>query len=503
MASHIRRVVWNTRERVLSTDFNNAAALQHRALVESLSAVLVADDTLRSGVVRGLQASVQNGTLNVIVSPGLALLQETAATSFDSDMSWVELRQNATVDLTALVDPADPRWVVIEIASNEATETSELRDIYNPASGTFSSQTVPKVTGSSPTLTARGGTPAAEPAFPSGTTGAIPLCYVYVPAAAATLTVGDIVMCRPRLQAPGDADLQTGNMLRVQGGGIEAAGATDNVVLQEARGRFREHSFDWEINSATHTQLAVTEEGSGGAFFPPVSATNVYFYACPPPYPSGYDAHLAAREFILGSNAASRFAGAVSDGQANCLVVALTGTPNNGSLQGEPSGGSFTINEPAFGGAASIADTDAVYLGHVLYDPGGVAGFRSQTVRGADVLPDPGFSPTIDLTGGGSPSSAWENSGTQVFPSTALKVYSEVTVQIGAGNTGQVSVTDAQNLTLQDHVEAPGGTALTRSWAFAPFVTAGSGNVTYSTSGTVAIGTLAARAYEDTILARR
>lgn len=503
--SHVRRVVWNTRERILSTDFGNAAALFHRALIESVSAALIADGTLRSGVVRGMQTTVQNGTLNVIVSPGLSLLAETAATTYDSDLSWIEVRENVTVDLSGLVDPGNPRWVVIEAASNEDTEVSELRDIFDPASGTFSSQTVPKVQGSSPTITARGGTPAAEPSFPSGTTGAVPLAYVYVPASAATLTVGDVVLCRPLLKAPGTPDLQTGNLLTVQGGGVEAVGATDNVVLKDARGRFKGHAFDWEINSAVHTQLNVADQGSDSSFFPPAGITNVYFYACPPPYPSGYDASLAPREFILGSNAASRFSGAVSDGQANCIVVASTDAPNAYSLQGEPdSAGSFTITERAFGGAATIDKLDVVYLGHVLYDPPGVAGFRSQEVRGADVLPDPGFSPDIDLTDGGSPASIWEDSGTgsQIYPATALKVVCEMTVQVAAGNTGQVSATDDQNRTVQDHIEA-GATALTRVWEFAPHVVPGSGNVTYSTSGTVAIGTLEARAYEDTILAKR
>lgn len=503
MSSHVRRVVWNTRERVLSTDFQNAAALHHRALIEALSASLIADGTLPSGVVRGMVTTVQSGTLNVIVSPGLALLSETAATTYDSDLSWIELLQNATVDLTSLVDPGDPRWVVIEAASNEATEVSELRDIFAPAAGTFSSQTVPKVSGSSPTITARGGTPATEPAFPAGAAGTVPLAYVYVPASATQLTDGDIVLCRPLLRAPGSTDLAPGNLLKVKGGGLDAAGGTDAVILKDARGRFRGHSFDWEVNSATHTDLDVTEEGSDGAFFPPVSGTNIYFYACPVPYPAGYDATLVSREFVLGSNAASRFSGAVSDGQVNCLVVASQDAPNVFSLQGEPGSGTFTISEPAFGGAQAVAEDGVVYLGHVFYDPGGVGGFRSQVVRGADVLPDIGLSPTIDLTDGNSPASIWENSSVQVYPETALKVYCEMTVQIAATQTGQVSVSDAQSRTVQDHVEAPAGTALTRSWEFTPHVTGGSGNVTYSSSGTVAIGQLDARAYEDSVLSKR
>jgi hypothetical protein len=97
--------------------------------------------------------------------------------------------------------------------------------------------------------------------------------------------------------------------------------------------------------------------------------TNVYLYAVPPPYATGYGS-LAEREFYPGSTAEAQFASVGTGvGQYGCLVIASTEPPEATSPQGEISGAtSKTITDTPFqqsGGNASSSGTRWAFIGAI------------------------------------------------------------------------------------------------------------------------------------------
>ena len=362
MSSHIRRLQANTRERILSTDWNNATALHHRALIEGEAALLQGDADV-FGVVKGLTVTATGVDTRVTVAPGVALRSGAAATTYDSATQWVELRTATAVDLSGLVDPANPRWAVIEIVEASAVEISEARDIFDPVTGTFSTASVTKVTGSSPTLSARAGTAAANPVFPAGAAGVIPLAYVYLGAATVAVGATDIVMCRPMLRSENAETFAGVGGRPVWGGGVSVAAAGTDIVLRSAGGRFLNHRMNWSIAPGDGTAaFAVTAPGYDGAAAP-VADDVVYFYACPAPYPSGYDSSLAPREHRPGTTALTRYQGLVAADVHNAIIVASVVEPQVDTPLGNPTAGNFTVTCAPFAAAATIDRTTAVYLG--------------------------------------------------------------------------------------------------------------------------------------------
>lgn len=522
MSSHIRRLQANTRERILSTDWNNATALHHRALIEAGAALLQGDANLW-GVVKGLTVSASGADTRVTVATGLALRSGSAATTYDSATQWIELRSATTVDLSGLIDPANPRWAVIEIVEASATETSEARDIFDPVTGTFSSSSVVKVTGSSPTVSSRAGTAAANPVFPAGAAGVIPLAYVYLGAAAVTINATDIVMCRPMLRSE-NAETFAGVAGRpVWGGGVSVAAAGTDVVLRPAGGRFLNSRVPWAIAPADGTTtFSLTAQSYDGAAAP-VADDVVYFYACPAPYPSGYDSSLAPREFRPGTNALTRFQGMVCADLYNAVIVASTVEPQVDTPLGNPTAGNFSITcAPFSSGAVTFDRTTAVYLGAASWDVS-ATDFLVQDVRcNGWVYP---YQPTtVDVDANGTGTYSLWSSPTPVgayddmlFPLTALRVQTMVALRDAAMNSGSevaVHITDASigELTLVPYGvqfgisrDLSSATAhdLRLSHVFCP--ARGTGNVIV-TGLTFDVGDLVHlinMAYEDCILAAR
>ena len=438
MSSHIRRLQANTRERILSTDWNNATALHHRALIEAGAALLQGDANL-FGVVKGLTVSTSGGSLSVIVATGLALRSGTAPTTYDSAAQWIEVRTATPVDLTALVDPANPRWAVIEIVEASAVETSEARDIFDPVTGTFSSSSVTKVTGSSPTISARAGTAAAAPLFPAGAAGVIPLAYVYLGAAAVAITATDIVMCRPMLRSENAETFAGAGGRPVWGGGVSVATAGTDIVLRSAGGRFLNHRMNWSIAPADGTAaFTVTAPGYDGAAAP-VADDVVYFYACPAPYPSGYDVSLAPREHRPGTSAITRYQGLVAADVHNAVIVASVVEPQVDTPLGNPTAGNFTVTCAPFAAAATIDRTTAVYLGAAFWDFSATdlfaqvylgAGDTRWTQTSATGLPTQSDVRNNTSTGPNT-GDAWvanplSATGDQIVPSTAVSALVEI-----------------------------------------------------------------------------
>lgn len=381
MASNIRRLVWNTRERLTSTDLNNCSALHHRALIESVAA-LAHGDTVQYGVVRGLVVSIVDTTLTANVSPGLAIRSGSAPTTYDSATEWIELSTTENVDLSSYVDVTNPRWVVIEIADADAVELNSSRDIWQPATGTFVSNAVDKVSGSDPTITVTAGTAAATPYLPAGTAGRIPLAYIYIPAAAVSLDTGDIVSCRPIVKTSNFAYF-TGNTRDVKGGGVFVTALGTEIGLIECLGFIGDSTIPFSIGRFNATdvlscRLNIPAEGWDGAAAPVID-TPAYLYAIQPPYPTGYGA-LADREFIAGDAATGRFPALVSDAGEfrNCVVIASTEEPNVVDRGGAPVSGNFSISSAPWSNVAVLVNRqNSVYLGAAVWDAG--SDFITQT----------------------------------------------------------------------------------------------------------------------------
>lgn len=375
MSSDIRRLLYNTRERLLSTDFNESTDHTHRAVIEQLNAVLneafYSAGVERSGVIAGMEVSVVPASLTVSVGAGLALKRGTAPTTRDSDMEWIELRTAQTVNLAAHVDGANPRWVAIEIAANDAVETSAFRDQFNPATGTFSSVAVDKVRGSSPTLSVRAGTAAPAPVFPAGGAGTIPLAYVYIPAAAATLTAGDTVGCRPLLTA------RTREGTHFNGGGVNCDNGGSTVSPHAFAVKPSGAPFTMRLNLGGSIDLDVAGDPmweTGDSY--PATTQPIYLYAAIPPYPAGYDSDISIREFQPGSNIVpgSRIPSVTTSGMSNCIVVASNDPPLVGTGSFDGTSTISGLNDATWGGGASIA---AYYIGSVSFFAGiGLQGQR-------------------------------------------------------------------------------------------------------------------------------
>ncbi len=435
MPSNIRRTQFNTRERVLSTDFNDSTSLHHRALVESLRAV-AAPNTSMSGVVSGYVVTVPGGGLSVNVSAGIGLLFGVALTPLDSEYQWVEMRTPVIVDLTALVDSGNPRWAVVEALPNETVETSSLRDVFNPALGTFTPQTLTKIIGSDPTIQVRGGAATANPTFPTGVAGAIPLAYVYIQQSATTLLAGDEVLCRPTF---GDGQINTSArpLTDIMGGGINQPSA-DEIEVVTSSGRFRNQFVRWSLPG--NSRQDVSAGSSVGGFYPPASNTAVKFYGIPPVYPVGYTATLSPREFVPGDSASGRLGAGIFPGARNVLVVASLAEPAPDTAQGAPATtGIVAVTIGGFG-TINISTDESVYLGSAIYDAS-LAGFAPQEVRGTQVLTTTtGSAPSRDLMPDATVNLWLDVNGNQVYPTTARVVYAGVLHATAAGTLSSGSL---------------------------------------------------------------
>jgi hypothetical protein len=325
-------------------------------------------------------------TLTVSVGVGIAILRHIAsAGTYDSSFQWLEHDDIATVDLTSLVDGANPRWAVVEIAPNDTAEVTSLRDIFNPALGTFTAQSVDKVRGSSPTLTVRAGAAAASPVLPSGQSGVVPLAYVYIPAGATELTPGDHIMCRPLLKS------ETGTL--VSGGGVSVlpSEGSHDVSLNPCRAKLPTLGFDIGVSEYASDFLIDTTPSAfwtaGQAYPAGATRTPIYLFAATAPYPSGYDSGTAPREMVPGVNIGPgarvpSLPAEVADSVVNSLVVAhLTPATVEDQVHGVVEG--LAVNDPLWGDGVL---GPAVYLGAVVHSTSFGLDLMRQNCTGGDVF---------------------------------------------------------------------------------------------------------------------
>lgn len=144
--------VWNTRERPVSNDHNDAQSLTHRSVLEmvrhmfnlrSFSLGLSVFEVPRNVILGGLVVSPSGN--NVSVGFG-ALTQESATlvptpSTIDSDYRvGVQL---GAVTVTAPA-PGSDTWYLLEAQMTEVTTVSESRDILDVPTATFVPDSVPK-----------------------------------------------------------------------------------------------------------------------------------------------------------------------------------------------------------------------------------------------------------------------------------------------------------------------------------------------------------------------
>jgi hypothetical protein len=302
--SQVDKIEIGTRRRLLSADFNNAERLSSRALLESISALGLADVYKVAaagvgGVVGGLTVRAVVGTNEVEVQPGIALVAQTpASATYDAPVEWIELGAATRVDLGGLVDGGSPRLVTIEIEATQVAKVNAPVDVFDPVTGTFGVANQDVVTGSSPTLTATAGAAAASPVVAAGTPGRIPLAVVKLSTAQVSFsdTWVAVLMCRPLLEALGD---KLAPRRYVRGGGVSVGEENGGVLV---------NLNTTTVHDINLSMLGIDSRISGATVFANSRTPNttdpatlagavqpVYGYAVPPPWASDYG-NIAPRE---------------------------------------------------------------------------------------------------------------------------------------------------------------------------------------------------------------
>jgi hypothetical protein len=335
----------------------------------------------------------------------------------------------------------------------------------------------------------------------------IPLAYVYLGAGAVTVQATDIVMCRPMLRGDAGGD-QSAPGRDVYGGGVEVATAGLALSLRNAGGRFAGSRVRWGISAADGTTAyTLAAQGMDGAALP-VADDVIYFYACPPPYPAGYDSNLAPREHWPGATALTRYQGMAVADVHNAVIVASTVEPQVNTPLGSPTAGNFTMTCAPFAAAATIDRTTVAYLGAASWDFSGTD-LLEQSMRGTTVIAGTATSTGNIVPGGAAAYNLWGvGGGAMLFPVSARLVSAAVDVSDNDSNDG-----DALTIRVDDE------TSVTWRWETwrAPFIgsfhyvlpatfnVSAAGNVTVTSVSGAAFDDIRIRStgYEDCILGSR
>lgn len=411
MATAPRRLVTNAREAITSTD-RLAERDLHTAALMRLGLALLSSDTDRYGVISGLVVTATGSDLRVHISPGLALRLDVADNADASPVSWVEEIDGYSLDLTGLPDGGNPRWVAIHLEQGQADEATVAVTRWNEVTRQREPAVLVKRTRPSPTFVAEAGAVAADPAFPAGVAGTIPLAYVYLAAGAATISNDDIILCRPMLRASADDEPRA----RAYGGGVTVPSDGLSVELQGAHGRFPGHVLEWSVSTSLDLTAAdpTTLTVAAGGFAPsglPAADAIVHFYAAPVPYPDGYDAELAPREFIPGANAAAACGPWVAPGMRNCIVIPTERAPLVDRPQGPPQAGALVMGDRPFVSAGTVDAPleEMTYLGAAFFDQS-AGDFNAQLFMGGHIRLGRPASKRL-TNGGGGVLSMWDSSG--------------------------------------------------------------------------------------------
>lgn len=241
MSGGNRAVVFNTRERVISTDQNRHQAFGASDRAEVLRRLMGMHGFGTPGIIEtgsyvdttaadsasvgtpitadlydGLVVLPQAATLNLLVSPGSVGLDDPDGQTGSSDPtapSTDDSRLKVVVDpgiqvAGALVIGAgsgSTRVDVIEVQRVTTVLETDSRDIFDPSTGSFVPVSVPKVVAGRLTYRVRAGTPGGG--LPANVQGWLPLCVAVVVSSATSVDDIDFWDVRPlvsaRVEPPG------------------------------------------------------------------------------------------------------------------------------------------------------------------------------------------------------------------------------------------------------------------------------------------------------------
>lgn len=306
MSSGPTRIVYNTRERLISTDPNRGQAFAAQAQQEAWRAQfndLQANWKLFPGLSAQVQVvgspaygEVYSGLMvrpdvagYLLIDPGLAMVIATNIPSND-DSPYVYVRDPGVqtpgvLAFTANATPATLRWDVVECQPVDTLLESSSRDIYNPATGLFVPAIVDKVRAARMVYRIRLGTPGAG--FPGSVEGWMPLAVAAVRDGATGFHQCDFYDVRPlvsdrvRPQPVGS----TGN---------EGQSQIDEAHWQCAGGSFQGHAESefggYLAGGALRTSVpasslalfgVTTDQGGDHPLLTLANAANVGTYAAP------------------------------------------------------------------------------------------------------------------------------------------------------------------------------------------------------------------------------
>lgn len=224
-----KALVFNTRERAVSADFNQLQQFAAQERNDMIAALLASSKNRLNGlgqsvaysgsantplpgyVLDGLVGVVDNmgGSGSVLVNPGTVLVRPSDP-SDANDSGWILVQSEGITTTGQLVIAANgsvsPRVDVIEFTVVQSVVTTASRDIYNPTTGLFIASVVTKVTKPTLSFRVRQGTPGSAPGYAAG----------YMPILVAVLQPGtdlakvDFYDCRPLWrEMAGEVDIRT------------------------------------------------------------------------------------------------------------------------------------------------------------------------------------------------------------------------------------------------------------------------------------------------------
>jgi hypothetical protein len=312
MSSGQRRIIGNSRERLITPDFNRAQAFIGRANAELVRMILLAryredegsDELvpaespaagpLTAIVAGGLRFRPTIGSVDAFVEPGALLIinPESPLNPDDSPGKLIVDEGVQTIGELALTagDPALIRIDVIECAPSEIVRELDNRDVFDPTTGLFTVATVDKVSDTALNYRIRTGTPGAG--FPGVAVGWLPLAVASVPANATTWDQCIIWDVRPRLVDRARSPLRTervfghyqvqwgimrGSALRLRGYFEGVRGMTPVSALSTSVGS--ENRFGGLMMPSIDLADAVNVREPG---FVAVASTPWYLYVCQP-----------------------------------------------------------------------------------------------------------------------------------------------------------------------------------------------------------------------------
>lgn len=178
-----KQVLYNTLEQILSTDMSRTGALAGKAAMD-VALFMAASFQLavpRQCTLRGLDANGGIG-LSVDVDPGEVVFFNGAA---GVDSSQYQLARNAVAQnlVVAAADPGNPRVDVVHGTPISTDSDSTIRNVLALPSRVVTPTLIFKTRDADVTLAVTTGVAAASPLTPAIPAGAIPLWYVFVPAA--------------------------------------------------------------------------------------------------------------------------------------------------------------------------------------------------------------------------------------------------------------------------------------------------------------------------------